>query len=557
MIQAALRLLSAEVRGMHAAAYVLGASALASSVLALVRDRLLAGAFGAGLSLDVYYAAFRIPDIIFVLFASLFSAYVLIPELARREPREQRAYLDTIAVGFAVLMVVVSFGAFIVAPWMLGQLFPTLMSSAMGATLVSLTRLLLLQPILLGVSNICAAVTQSAHRYTLYAVAPILYNIGIIIGILFLYPLFGLIGIGYGVIIGALLHVGIQIPTVIHEGFWSAKEALLSPRVVWDTMSTSLPRTAALAMGQLLVVGLLALGGTLREGSIAVFILAMNLQSVPLAVIGASYSVAAFPTLSKLFAHGESHAFVEQVVDAARHIMFWTLPAIGLLIVLRAHVVRIVLGSGSFDWTDTRLTAATLAILAIALLAQALTLLVARAYYAAGKSYTPFVVQSAGAAVSLVAAFALLRFLSEREYLRFAEELLRVADVPGVEVLALPAAFAGGTLLTTMLLITLFERSFGGFVAGVGRVFWESLTATGIAGVAAYATLNVLGGISEATTLSTVVLHGASAGIVGLLAAVITYALLGSREFAEVYVTLAKRSRPHEPVQSAESQITS
>ena len=101
----------------------------------------------------------------------------------------------------------------------------------------------------------------------------------------------------------------------------------------------------------------------MAAGSVAIFQFALNLQSVPLAIIGMSYSVAAFPVLADLFAKKEQTAFNHHVLTAFRHIIFWSLPIIALVIVLRAQIVRVVLGSGAFDWADTRLTAAVLAVL--------------------------------------------------------------------------------------------------------------------------------------------------------------------------------------------------
>src|SRR3989338_7017629 len=206
MIMRAARFLGREIDGLHAAAYVLGASALISSVLALFRDRLFAHAFGAGATLDVYYAAFRIPDLIFVLIASLFSAYALIPMLSREDESGRWRYIDTIVFGFGGLMIAVSAVAYVLMPYIMPLLFPKLAMSSSAVDLVLLSRILLIQPILLGFSNILAAITQTYRQYFLYAVAPVLYNIGIILGLVLLYPVMGVTGLVWGVVFGAFLH---------------------------------------------------------------------------------------------------------------------------------------------------------------------------------------------------------------------------------------------------------------------------------------------------------------------------------------------------------------
>src|SRR3989344_3676491 len=249
MMNRAFQFLSYEVRGLHVAVYILAFSALLSSLLALVRDRLLAHAFGASATLDVYYAAFRIPDLIFVATGALVSVYILIPELAKRAPESQRKYIDTVLVGFSILAVAISAIAFIAAPFFLALLFPQLMSS--GGELVLLTRIMLLQPIFLGLSNILAAITQVRSRYALYSLSPLLYNLGIIIGVLLLYPLWGIAGLAVGVVLGAFMHFAIQIPTSYSDGFFHSVPHLSEPKVLLETVFISIPRALALSMNQI------------------------------------------------------------------------------------------------------------------------------------------------------------------------------------------------------------------------------------------------------------------------------------------------------------------
>lgn len=555
MIQRALRALTSETRGMHSAAFILALSSLASAFLALFRDRALAHTFGAGVELDLYYAAFRVPDLIFVLVASLFSAYVLIPELSKRSEFEGRSYIDAIVAWFSLIMGFISVLAWVFTPALLSILFPELFSKH-EHEFVALTRLLLLQPILLGFSNILAAVTQHMGRYFLYALTPIVYNIGILVGVLVLYPSFGMSGLGWGVVLGSFLHMGVQIPVVLRAGFFTQLHRLVPPRVIYATLLTSLPRTLALSVSQLVIFGLFVLAHRVTEGSLAVFSFAINLQAVPLAIIGASYSVAAFPQLSRMMAEGRQSEFVVQVGSAMRHILFWSMPALALLVVLRAHIVRATLGSGEFDWTDTRLTAGALAILGFSLAAQSISLLLSRAYYAAGRSYTPFVIQIISGSIALVTGYLLLIVFNERGPLDFVESLLRVNNVAGAGMLALPFAFVVGSIITVLGLFFFFERTFHGLRKEIKDSFWESITASGVTGAAAYAVLSVFGGITSATTLSLVLLHGLSAGIIGIGAGALTYVLLGSKELQEIKIAITERVMPSTKVQSGEESTS-
>ncbi|MDO8481658.1 MAG: lipid II flippase MurJ [bacterium] len=541
MMKRVLQLLNFEVRGINSAVYVLALFALLSSLLALLRDRLLAHTFGASTALDLYYAAFRIPDFVFVALGALVSVYVLIPELARRDRDSQYSYIDTIFLGFSILAVCVGAVAALIAPWLLSYLFPNFVDAGFLPTLVSLTRIMLLQPILLGFSNIFAAITQTKYRYTLYAASPLFYNFGIILGIAVLYPIWGLSGLAWGVVIGAGLHAGIQIPSIVQDGFFRKLPRFSEPRILFQTTSVSVPRALALSMNQVTFIGLTALAGTLAFGSISVFMFSFNLYSVPLAIIGASYSVAAFPALALALANGRQPEFIDSIATAARHIFFWSLPATALIIILRAHIVRVVLGSGSFDWTDTRLTAASLALLSLALVGQGLMLLLIRGYYAAGRTFTPFLVSCGIALGTIGLGGMLIRIMENAATLSFIQTLLRVEEIPGSDILALPIAYAVATLIGTVVLTFYFERRFKGFFAKISRSLAEGIVSAFAGGVAAYATLSLVGTLTLSSTLASVLTKGLAAGATGIIVAGIAYSLLGNREFAETALEIRGR----------------
>ena len=534
MMNRALQLLSYEVRGLHTAVYVIALSSLLSSLLALLRDRLLAHSFGASATLDIYYAAFRIPDLIFVGAGALVSVYILIPELTRRSSQEQREYIDTVLIGFSLVAVTISIIAAIFAPAILAALFPEITAAGQGAALVALTRLMLLQPIFLGLSNIFGAITQVRQRYALYALSPLLYNVGIISGVVLFAPRWGLTGLALGVVLGALLHVGIQLPSVFADGFIHALPRAFKPRVFLETVKISIPRALALSMNQVSFIGLVALAGTLVPGSIAVYMFASNLQAVPLAVIGASYSVAAFPVLAAALSRGDKAYFIEHIANAARLVVFWSLPATALFIVLRAHIVRVILGSGAFDWTDTRLTAAVLALLSLSLTAQGITFLLVRGYYASGRTFVPFLV-AVGTSLGTVGLGAILIGVFQNELIsKLAQGLLRVVDVPGSTVLALAFASTSVSILGAIVLVVHFEHRFPGFFSRVWRAWVESAVAALLAGAAAYAVLVAIGPITLASTTLSVFTRVFVAGVFGIIVAGLVYALLRSHEFAEI-----------------------
>ena len=533
--------LGREVRGMHAAAYVLGASALISSLLALVRDRLFAHFFGAGPELDIYFSAFRLPDLLFIVLGALVTVYVLIPALSERTKEQQIAFIESTVIGFSVLAAAIGTLLYFFCEVLMEHIFPIMMSSERRDVLVLSTQLLLLQPVLLGFSNILAAITQYSHRYFLYAATPIVYNVGIIVGIVFLYPYYGLYGLMAGVILGAALHVGIQLPSVWRGGFLRRIPRTFSLNSFLRVTSISAPRALALSMQQLGFLGLLSFAGGLSSGSIAIFMFAFNLQAVPLAIVGASYSVAAFPALANAWAMGNRDEFMSYIHVAARQILFWSIPLLMLIVVLRAHAVRAVLGSGAFDWTDTRLTAAAFALFALSLAAQGLALLLYRACYAAGKTYVPLIISLLGTGTALVLGRVYLDIFSEDRTGVFLQILLRVADVPGSDVLALILAYTTASIITTLLLMGYVEARLGSIFAPIASVLSQGITAGFMGSAVAYATLTALGDITLASTLGSVLFRGGCAGLMGIAAIAIVYHALGSAEYRATVLMLRRR----------------
>ncbi len=221
MVKRVFKLVYSEIRGLHQAAYILAFFALGSQMLALVRDRLLAHTFGAGSELDLYYAAFRIPDVLFALFASVLSVYVLLPFVTKAK-NEAGVPAASLVLGqiFTLFMLVYAVCAlilFVSAPYLVTTFFPGFTHD--GETLTMLIRILLLQPLFLGISSLLGVVTQMSQRFVLYAISPLVYNVGIIIGIVFLYPVLGITGLVSGVVVGAFLHALIQWPLVRGSGF--------------------------------------------------------------------------------------------------------------------------------------------------------------------------------------------------------------------------------------------------------------------------------------------------------------------------------------------------
>ncbi|MDE2173122.1 MAG: hypothetical protein KGJ31_00775 [Patescibacteria group bacterium] len=541
MVQRILERIAAPVRGLHQAAYLLAALTLASQALALLRDRTFAHTFGAGPVLDLYYAAFRVPDLVFALVSSLVSAYVLIPRITGMDREATRKLLSEsasflLAVGGAICVALAFF-----MPEFLAFLYPNLTTSAYQTEFVLLARILLLQPMLLGLSGVLASVTQVHRRFTLFAISPVLYNLGIILGAVFLYPRLGLPGIGIGVVIGAFAYLAVHIPIVIGAG--------VMPRLRFPTLARilpvvrdSVPRSLALGMGSITALVLTAFASRVGTGAVSVFTLASNLEAVPLALIGSSYAVAAFPALSEASALEKRSEFTRILSASSRHIILWSIVSLGLIIVLRAHIVRVILGTGAFDWNATRLTAALLAILTVGLVAQGLVLLFSRALYAVRQSWRPLFYQIAGGVLTVLLAVVFL-MAPKITLLSTLAAFLRVSNVPGIEILLLALAATLGQLF----LVILSLLALGSVAPGLARLLVlplaEGLAAALLGGGAAYATLSLEGGIAPLTTLAAVFTQGCVAGIVGLATAALTLYFMKNEELGAMVRAFDKLTR--------------
>jgi putative peptidoglycan lipid II flippase len=419
-------------------------------------------------------------------------------------------------------------------------LFPGLAESA--DILIPMIQVLLLQPFLLGISSLCGVITQMNHRFVLYAISPLLYNIGIIGGVIFLYPVFGLQGLVFGVVLGALFHVLVQLPYVFKSPFAFSITKQFDWLLIRRILLVAVPRALTLSVNQLVLLILISFATLMTVGSVAVFQFASNLQSVPLAIIGVSYSVAAFPTLSSLFAKQDSAGFNLQLLTALRHIFFWSVPVIALIVVLRAQIVRVLLGTGAFDWSDTRLTAAVLAVFVVSLTAQAVLLLLTRAFYACGRTFIPLFIAVGSGIVAIGTAVWLRAWYAESVELQTAvESWLRLSSVAGSEVLVLVIAFVIGQFVQVTIMMTVATKIFGVDYRSLFPPLWQSILAALVGGFVAYGTLRfVVDGINQETFVG-ILLQGLSAGIVGLLVIVAVYYVFRSRELSEIGKSCKRR----------------
>ncbi len=558
MVAKIIGFIGREIKGLHEAAYLLAIFSFFSMILALLRDRLLAAKFGASLILDVYYTSFRLPDLLFVIVTSLVSASVLVPIFSKHlENRaELKKYIDSLFTIFFLIMLAVCFVVFIFTPQILRLTAPGLIDGELSTELILFTRILLLSPILLGISQLFGGIVQAYRKFVLYAISPILYNVGIIMGIIVFYPIWGNIGLILGVCLGLIFHVLIQVPIICNYGLIPKVTFKINKCVIKEVFTLSIPRTLTLASSQIILIILVALASTLEVGSISIFNFAFNLQSVPLVIVGVSYSLAAFPTLSRFYNQGDTKSFMNHIVISVKHIIFWSIPITVLFVVLRAQIVRTILGSGEFGWDATRLTAAALALFIVSTLAQSLILLFVRGYYSAGQTRKPLFINLFSSLVIILLSVGFVNFYGNGGAIRyFFDMILRGNGNLPSTVLMLPLAFSIGMILNATILWVSFEKNFSGFSRVLLRPAAQSIFASIFIGAVSYSLLNILSMFLNMNTSIGVFTQGFIAGMGGIVAGTIILLLMKNQEILDVLKTLHKRFWKVRPIVEGQEEL--
>lgn len=556
MVSKIFKFLNRDVSTMNQAALLLGIFSLLSQVFGLLRDRLLASLVGPSAGLDVYYAAFRVPDFIYISVGSLFAVTVLIPFITKYlvgENKEEKLqhFSNTIFTVYCIGMLIVCGVVYIIMPSLVHGVAPGF-SEAQQAQLLLFSRVMLLSPFLMGLSSLLGAFAQVQKKFFSFAIAPLFYNIGILIGIIGLLPLWGMFGVVIGVIIGALMHLLIQLPTLFSISTLPKFVRRIDFGIVKEVVSVSLPRTLALSLTNITMILMSSVASLLAVGSISVFQLSYNIETAPLMIIGISYAVAAFPTLTRLFVEDKRKEFIDIVHRAVRTVFFFSIPAAVLLIVLRAQIVRVLLGAGSFSWNDTRLVAASLALFCISVTAQCLVLLFVRGFYAMNNTKTPLFINLSAVLVTGVSLMGLLLWYEHSPLMQaFIETLLRIEGVKGVSVVLLPLAFSIGQIWNAVLLWIHFHKKNKEYIVetrSVVQTAFHSLGAAIIAGAGSYITLFVLGLYIEQTQFFGVLLQGLGAGIVGIVLYAVFLVALKNEDIALFGQTLRSKFWKQKPI---------
>lgn len=398
---------------LFSAAGVIIATVFLSRVLGLVRDRLLAGYFSVD-ELGIYFAAFRLPNLIFELLVMGALSTAFIPVFTgylAKGDKEQAYKMASNVINITVIAVLFLIAILFIFARQLSYLLVPGFSNSERDLMVSFTQIMLLgQLVPLVVGNFFTGMLQSFQRFLLPSLAPVVYNVGIIIGVILLAPTMGLYAAVWGVVIGAVLFLLIQLPLLFKLGYHHKYEIHHKHEGTREVIKLMLPRSFGLAVSQIDTTLDLVLASFLGARSITIFHFAQHLQQLPVGLFGATFAQAALPTLS-FEARKDMESFKKFFLASLHQILFLVLPASMMLMVLRIPIVRLVFGTERFDWNATVLTGLTVSAFSVSIFAQSLVQLFARGFYALLDTKTPVAIGILSVLVNAVLSIVFVRVL--------------------------------------------------------------------------------------------------------------------------------------------------
>lgn len=437
---------------------VLAGTTLVSYALGLFRDRIFAQTFGASRALDAYNAAFLIPDLLFnILIASgIAAAFVPIftelfyhPSQKDGNPSEalakegsysdhKRSYEYTnSAISAATGIMVISAIVIAIFADSISILVAPGFNSTDLALVSKILRVLAISPILFGISNTLGAMLIAKRRFLFYGLSPVLYNLGIIGGTFFLSAKFGIMGVAIGTVIGAGLHMLTRMIDAFVSGFRFKINFQFKTPEFKKTIKLMIPKMFGHPVELAMFWGFIVIASGLATGSVVVLSFARNFQSVPVSLIGITFSTTAFPIMAKAIADRSQQEFRKILKNS-----FWlilggsTLTAICIFII-REPLIRIVLGGGAFSEEAILRTSIMLGVFTLAMPTESLRHLLARAYYATKNTVIPVVMSIIGLVIAIGGGYLL---------------------TPSLDILAIPVAFSAASLIELIFLLVLLPR---------------------------------------------------------------------------------------------------
>lgn len=380
-----------------------------AKIISLGQTVIIASVFGVGAEWDAFVTANRIPELIFTLISGGALAHAFVPifsgYLAKGDKDGAWKLASHVVNLVFIVTLFVSSLVFLTAEWWVGNVAAPGFDAQTQAQTVQLMRILLIGTLIFSVSGLVMGILNSHNHFLLPALAPIMFDVGILLGVIFLLPIFGVTGIAIGAVLGASMHLGIQIPGLVHfRAKWRPEISLRDP-VLWRVVRLMLPRVAGLGVFSLNFLVMNNIASRLGTGAVSALDWGWRLMQIPQTLIGTAMGTVIFPTLAALSELGDDDNKRSAMTGALRFILVATIPsAVGLIFVGRPIIG--LLERGAFDASASELVYTTLRFFALGIIVHSALEVVARSFYADKDTLTPLWAALAGAGINFIGAFA-------------------------------------------------------------------------------------------------------------------------------------------------------
>jgi putative peptidoglycan lipid II flippase len=497
-----------------------GGAFVLSRVLGLVREAVIAGQFGTSGQYDAYVVAFRVPDTLFLLIigGAVGSAFIPVFTGLMAKGRERDAW-NLASTLINVSVVVLSLAGLVMgifAPQLVGWIIAPGMPPARQQVVVDLTRILLLSPLFLGLGGWAMGILNARQSFALPALAPVAYNLSIIAGALFLVPSMGVFGLAWGVVVGALLHFGLQVPGLVRAGMRYSLRLNVRDPGAGEVGKLLLPRIVGQAAFQANIIAMSTIGSFLQAGRISAFNYAYLIMLLPHGIFAMSLATVTFPTMAAQYAESNLDAMRSTLARAVRVLLSLTIPSAVGMFVLRYEIVAAIFQFGAFTSSSTELVAGALGYFALGLVAYAVVEVLTRGFYALHDTITPVIVSIATVAINLALASYLALGL-------------------GMSHEGLALSLASTTTVEMILLWVLLGRKLPGW-----RLSNEGILSSTVRSASAAAAMGIM------LALSLPWLHTLIPAALGTKAQVATLSVAGIAVGALVYLVVAIALRSEE-----------
>ncbi|MDA1060479.1 MAG: murein biosynthesis integral membrane protein MurJ [bacterium] len=394
--------------GIGSATAIIAITSFLSYAIGLIRDRIIAVNFGTTTATDTYNASFLIPDVLFNLFiaGALSAAFLpVFTEYLVKDKEEAYKIANTMLTWAVVAIGGIALIAFIFMTQIIHIIFGDA-TVQMQNDIINMTRLMLGSSILFAISNTVGNILMSYKHFVSYALSPILYNLGIILGIIFLTDKIGIYSASVGVLIGATLHCLIRIIDLTTTEYRYKPSADIMTPGFKKIIKLMIPKSIGLIAWQINLYIFAIVGISIMEGGLAAFHFARNIQSFAVSLFGIAFATAVFPYLADAANKKDYKAYTEHIQKTMQRILFFTIPAAVGVMTLSTPLVELILSGGVFDEKSIRLTSLLLFFFAISIPFESLAHILARGFYALQNTLTPMLINLGGMVIiSLITIF--------------------------------------------------------------------------------------------------------------------------------------------------------